>query len=40
MVPGYGFVLNGSMDDFSVEGRSNGFGYEPQVTNYGRFLYL
>lgn len=39
MVPGYGFVLNGSMDDFSVEGRPNGFGYEPQVTNYGR-LYL
>lgn len=38
MVPGYGFVLNGSMDDFSVEGRPNGFGYEPQVTNYGRFL--
>ncbi|KAL0252796.1 gamma-glutamyltransferase [Cryptococcus tetragattii IND107] len=34
MVPGYGFVLNGSMDDFSVEGRPNGFGYEPQVTNY------
>ncbi|ODO11948.1 gamma-glutamyltransferase [Cryptococcus amylolentus CBS 6273] len=34
MVPGWGFVLNDSMDDFSVEGRPNQFGYEPQVTNY------
>ncbi|WVW82272.1 gamma-glutamyltransferase [Kwoniella bestiolae CBS 10118] len=34
IVPGYGFVLNDSMDDFSVEGRPNGTGYEPQVANY------
>nr|XP_018267316.1 gamma-glutamyltransferase [Kwoniella dejecticola CBS 10117]OBR89474.1 gamma-glutamyltransferase [Kwoniella dejecticola CBS 10117] len=34
MVPGYGFILNDSMDDFSVEGRPNGTGYEPQVANY------
>jgi gamma-glutamyltranspeptidase/glutathione hydrolase len=35
MVPGYGFVLNNSMDDFSIEGRPNGFGYEPTEANYG-----
>ncbi|KAK8865895.1 gamma-glutamyltransferase [Kwoniella newhampshirensis] len=34
MVPGFGMVLNDSMDDFSVEGRPNGTGYEPQVANY------
>ncbi|OCF39520.1 gamma-glutamyltransferase [Kwoniella heveanensis CBS 569] len=34
IVPGYGFVLNDSMDDFSVEGRPNGTGYEPQVANF------
>ncbi|WVQ85542.1 gamma-glutamyltransferase [Cryptococcus sp. DSM 104549] len=34
MVPGYGIVLNCSMDDFSVEGRPNGTGYEPQVSNF------
>ncbi|WVF70603.1 gamma-glutamyltransferase [Kwoniella sp. CBS 6097] len=34
IVPGYGFVLNDSMDDFSVEGRPNGTGYEPQMANY------
>ncbi|KAI9638894.1 nucleophile aminohydrolase [Dioszegia hungarica] len=34
MVPGYGFVLNNSMDDFSVQGRPNGFGYEPTPANY------
>ena len=35
IVPGYGIVLNDSMDDFSVEGRPNGTGYEPQKANYG-----
>ena len=34
MVPGYGFVLNDSMDDGSVEGRPNGTGYEPTKANY------
>ncbi|WWD17920.1 gamma-glutamyltransferase [Kwoniella shandongensis] len=34
MVPGLGLVLNDSMDDFSVEGRPNATGYEPQVANY------
>ncbi|OCF55483.1 gamma-glutamyltransferase [Kwoniella mangroviensis CBS 10435] len=34
IVPGYGFVLNDSMDDFSVEGRPNQWGYEPQVANF------
>ena len=35
MVPGYGFILNDSMDDFSVEGRSNATGYVPQKANFG-----
>lgn len=35
MVPGYGFVINDSMDDFSVKGRPNGTGYEPTKANYG-----
>jgi len=35
IVPGYGFVLNDSMDDFSVVGRANGTGYEPSPANYG-----
>jgi len=35
MVPGYGFVLNDTMDDFSVDGRANGTGYEPQKANLG-----
>ncbi|KAL7425269.1 hypothetical protein Q5752_000957 [Cryptotrichosporon argae] len=34
MVPGYGFVLNDSMDDFSVEGVANGTGYEPSRANF------
>lgn len=34
MVPGYGFVLNDSMDDGSVEGRPNETGYEPTKANY------
>jgi gamma-glutamyltranspeptidase/glutathione hydrolase len=36
IVPGYGFVLNDSMDDFSVKGRRNGTGYEPTEANYGK----
>ena len=35
MVPGYGFVLNDSMDDFSVEGQRNHTGYEPSKANFG-----
>jgi hypothetical protein len=35
IVPGYGFVLNDSMDDFSIAGRPNGTGYEPSPPNYG-----
>lgn len=35
MVPGYGFILNDSMDDFSVAGRPNATGYEPSEANYG-----
>ncbi|WWC86232.1 gamma-glutamyltransferase [Kwoniella dendrophila CBS 6074] len=34
MVPKYGFILNDSMDDFSIKGRSNYTGYAPQPTNY------
>jgi len=30
----HGIVLNDSMDDFSVQGRPNNFGYEPSVANY------
>lgn len=40
MVPGYGFVLNDSMDDFSVEGTSNASGYEPSPANYGEILII
>jgi gamma-glutamyltranspeptidase/glutathione hydrolase len=36
MVPKWGLVLNDSMDDFSIEGRPNGFGYEPSPTNLGK----
>lgn len=35
MVPGFGFILNDSMDDFSVKGRPNATGYEPSPANYG-----
>lgn len=35
MVPEYGFVLNDSMDDFSIEGKPNGFGYDPTPANFG-----
>ncbi|WRT64127.1 gamma-glutamyltransferase [Kwoniella shivajii] len=34
IVPKYGFVLNDSMDDFSIQGRPNGTGYEPQPANF------
>jgi gamma-glutamyltranspeptidase/glutathione hydrolase len=37
MVPGYGFVLNDSMDDGSVEGRPNGTGYEPTKANFSAY---
>ena len=30
----HGFVLNDSMDDFSVAGRPNKFGYEPSAFNF------
>lgn len=33
-MPGYGFVLNDSMDDGSVVGRPNGTGYQPTQANY------
>ncbi len=39
MVPEYGFILNDSMDDFSVEGRPNGTGYEPSPANFGAYHY-
>ena len=39
MVPGYGFILNDSMDDFSVAGRPNATGYEPSPANYGQQPY-
>jgi gamma-glutamyltranspeptidase/glutathione hydrolase len=35
IVPEYGFVLNDSMDDFSVAGKSNAFGYAPSPANFG-----
>jgi hypothetical protein len=38
MVPKWGLVLNDSMDDFSIEGRPNGFGYEPSPTNLGKSI--
>ncbi|ORY34735.1 gamma-glutamyltranspeptidase [Naematelia encephala] len=34
IVPGYGFCLNDSMDDFSVEGKPNATGYAPSPANY------
>jgi gamma-glutamyltranspeptidase/glutathione hydrolase len=34
MVPESGIVLNDAMDDFSVEGRTNAFGYLPTPSNY------
>lgn len=39
MVPEYGFVLNDSMDDFSIEGKPNGFGYDPTPANFGMSLH-
>jgi gamma-glutamyltranspeptidase len=36
IVPKWGLVLNDTMDDFSIEGRPNGFGYEPSPTNLGK----
>lgn len=36
MVPKYGFPLNDSMDDFSIEGKPNGFGYDPTPANFGK----
>jgi gamma-glutamyltranspeptidase len=38
IVPKWGLVLNDTMDDFSIEGRPNGFGYEPSPTNIGTFM--
>jgi gamma-glutamyltranspeptidase/glutathione hydrolase len=38
MDPSSGIVLNDSMDDFSVEGRANGTGYEPSPANYGMYV--
>lgn len=34
MVPEWGLVLNDGMDDFSIEGRRNAFGYVPTPLNY------
>lgn len=34
IVPGYNIVLNDSLDDFSIPGRPNGFGYAPSPANY------
>ena len=36
MVPETGVILNNEMDDFSVPGRRNEFGYEPAPANYIR----
>jgi gamma-glutamyltranspeptidase/glutathione hydrolase len=33
MVPGTGIMLNDSMDDFSVPGKHNHFGYAPSAVN-------
>lgn len=40
IVPGFGFVLNDSMDDFSVKGQRNATGYEPSEANYGESMRL
>lgn len=34
MVPGHGIVLNDSMDDFSVRGKANVWGYAPAQANF------
>lgn len=34
VVPGHNIVLNDSLDDFSIPGRPNGFGYAPSSANY------
>ena len=36
MVPETGLILNNEMDDFSIPGRRNEFGYEPAPANYIR----
>jgi len=36
IITGHGFVLNDTMDDFSVAGRPNKFGYEPSAFNLGK----
>jgi gamma-glutamyltranspeptidase len=38
MVPEFGFVLNDSMDDFSVQGQTNGTGYPAQQANFGKLI--
>lgn len=34
VVPKYNLILNDSLDDFSIPGRANGFGYAPSPANY------
>lgn len=40
MVPDWGLVLNDGMDDFSIEGRRNAFGYVPTPLNYSLSPFL
>lgn len=36
----HGFVLNDTMDDFSVDGRPNYTGYEPSIANFSQYEFL